>query len=117
VKQHEQSYIAAESRNEFAVYAGKSTVIGFALLGAALTALSVIAALLGPTELSGIRGSPFGRVMVYLSVVVCFLMTLYTLFLVFSSAPRLVVSSEGIWINSPFVFGTGIVPWANMTSI
>jgi hypothetical protein len=55
--------------------------------------------------------------MVYLFVGLFLLLTAYALFLVFSSAPRLVVSSKGIWVNSPLMFGRAVMRWAEMKSI
>ena len=63
------------------VYTRRAKALWYALLGAGLTGFLVIAALIGPTDLSGYRGSWFARLLVYLGTVLLFLLTVYALFL------------------------------------
>ncbi len=91
---------AAESgdhADDLVVHGSKRRILGFTLLAAALTTLGVVAWVLGPTDLSL---HPFlTRVALLIAVPFLAILTVVGFLQLFSSAPKVVVSHEGIWVN------------------
>lgn len=114
MKQSQGSRAATEGGDDLVVYASKGRAVGWALLVVALLLLVVISALVGPTDP---EGSLVIRVLACLAVTLFFVLLVGVLLVIVSSAPQLMVNREGIWVNSPLVFGTGIVPWSDITGI
>jgi hypothetical protein len=114
----QESPAAADNRAEIAVYVSKIRAIGFALLAAVLIASCVICLWLGLTIWRGADGSVDVRLLAFVFLPPLLLLgTVRLLASAFSSTPRLVVNHEGVWVDSPFVFGTGIVSWSDMSGI
>jgi hypothetical protein len=115
VKRRQGAIAAIAGSDEIVVYASKSKAVGYALLAGTLAGLFVMGSLF---VLTGLHGAMHIRVLaLWVTVLILLLTAMYVLFLAFSSTPRLVVSSEGVWVHSPFVFGTGNVPWSDIAGI
>jgi hypothetical protein len=89
-------------------------------LPAVIVLFEVLPALLGPPP----AGAPHGllttphmdKVVQILGVPVFGVLAIRILTILFSRAPRVVVSREGIWVNS-LVFGSAVIPWTAIAAL
>ena len=97
MRQRQGSHGATARGDDLVIYVSRGKVMRMTLVGVALKLVVGTGALLGPSEMSGYRGSPVVRLLVLLfGLPAHVVVTVRTFLLLFSSAPRLVVSHEGI---------------------
>lgn len=97
------------------VYANKGkTILTILLLVTVTAAVVTIPGVLGPTDRGSFYGNPTLDVLAQIvGGVLGGGATIRLLTVLFSRAPRVVVSYEGIWVSS-LVFGSAIIPWAEI---
>lgn len=110
-----------DDRDALVVYASKGKTFLWMLFTFALAVMVVVVWVLGPTD----PGSPHGLydtsdptlfvLMGILGEVLVDILIIRLLTLIFSTAPQVVVSHEGIWVNS-LVFRS-IIPWAEIGAL
>lgn len=100
------------------VYASKGKTMWWTLFFFSLTvAFIVIPRVLGAPELRSFYDNPTVGVIVQIGGgVLCGGGVIYLLTILFFATPRVVVSHEGIWVNS-LVFGSAIITWDEVSGL
>lgn len=108
---------SADHSRDLVVYASKQKARIWSFVGVALTIIVVVGALLPPTTVSAFGYAPALRISVLVLGLALFgSVTVRMLLLLFVSTPVLIVTDEGIWVNS-FIFGTSILLWSEIESL
>ncbi len=107
-----------DHRAALVVYASKGKTMVWSLVFFSLAvAVVVIPEVLGPPEVRSFYDTPTMVVIAQIGGgVLCVGVFIRALTILFSATPRMVVRHEGIGVNS-WVFGSGIIPWAEMSGL
>lgn len=108
-------------RDALVVYASKGKTVRATLYCFTFTVAVVVLPWVlgpeGPDRFYSFYNNPILAVLMQIAGgVLGSIMTVRTLTILFSAAPRVVVSHEGIWVNS-LVFGSAIFPWAEIAGL